>query len=331
MAPPPILYLDNAAVRAAMPPIEVRIDLAERAMVALIEDADLPPKIGVDARPAGSFGHAMPAFLRGPAADGSADLLGIKWVVGFPANAAVGLPAIHATVILSDPLSGLPLAILDGAPITADRTAAVSGVAIRHWAPARPAEAAQVAILGAGVQARSHLAVIGHLLPGAAVRIHDRHPDRAAALAEIAGHTAGIGSAVTAASPAEATRNADLVLTVVSFGPIRQTLTTADLAPHALVIAVDYATSVHHGVALEAGLFLVDEAGQFLANRAAGLFDGYPDPGSTIGRAIRAGVPRPPTGRILVSHLGVGLADLVFADAIVKAATAAGLGLRLPR
>ena len=331
MAPPPILYLDNAAVRAAMPPVADRIDLAERAMLALIEDADLPPKIGVDARPAGSFGHAMPAFLRGPAADGSADLLGIKWVVGFPANAAAGLPTIHATVILSDPLSGLPLAILDGAPITADRTAAVSGVAIRHWAPALPAEAAQVAILGAGVQARSHLSVIGHLLPGAAVRIHDRHPDRAAALAEIAGHTAGIGSAVTAASAAEATRDADLVLTVVSFGLVRQTLTTADLAAHALVIAVDYATSVHHAVALEASLFLVDEAGQFLANRAAGLFDGYPDPGSTIGRAIRAGVPRPAAGRTLVTHLGVGLADLVFADAIVKAATAAGLGLWLPR
>ena len=331
MANPSILYLDNAAVRAAMPPVEVRIELAERAMLALIEDADLPPKIGVHARPAGSFGHAMPAFLRGPAADGAADLLGIKWVVGFPSNAEAGLPALHATVILSDPLSGLPIAVLDGAPITADRTAAVSGVAIRHWAPELPSGRPRVAILGAGVQARSHLAVIGHLLPGAELRIHDRHPERAAAVVELARGTAGVGSATVAGSPAEATRDADVVLTVVSFGPVRQTLGSSDLAPHALVIAVDYATSVHHGVADEAGLFLVDEAGQFLANRAAGLFDAYPDPGSTIGAAIRAGRERPAAGRTLVTHLGVGLADLVFADAIVRAATAAGRGLALPR
>ena len=51
-----ILYLDGATVRAAMPPVEIRIQLAERTMLALIADAQLPPKLGVDARPAGSFG-----------------------------------------------------------------------------------------------------------------------------------------------------------------------------------------------------------------------------------------------------------------------------------
>jgi ornithine cyclodeaminase/alanine dehydrogenase-like protein (mu-crystallin family) len=331
MASAQILYLDEAAVRAAMPPVDARIELAERTMLALIEDADLPPKIGVDARPAGAFGHAMPAFMRGPAADGSADLLGLKWVVGFPANGSLGLPAIHATVILSDPLTGQPTALLDGAPITADRTAAISGVAIRHWAPATAGRPAQVGILGAGVQARSHLPVIGHLLPGAEVTIYDRHPERAQAVAGLAAATPGIGAARTARSAPEATTQADVVLTAVSFGPVRQTLGNPDLAPSALVVAVDYATSVHHEVARQAGLFLVDELGQFRANRSAGLFDDYPEPGSTIGLAIRDGVLRPAAGRVLVSHLGVGLADLVLGDAIVRNATAAGLGIRLPR
>jgi ornithine cyclodeaminase/alanine dehydrogenase-like protein (mu-crystallin family) len=331
MASAQILYLDEAAVRGAMPPLDARIELAERTMLALIEDADLPPKIGVDARSPGAFGHAMPAFMRGPAADGSADLLGLKWVVGFPANSSLGLPAIHATVILSDPLTGQPTALLDGAPITAERTAAISGVAIRHWAPALAGRLAQVGILGAGVQARSHLPVIGHLLPGAEVTIYDRHPERAEAVARLAGTTPGISAARTARSGPEATIHADVVLTAVSFGPVRQTLGSSDLAPHALVVAVDYATSVHHRVAREAGLFLVDELGQFRANRSAGLFDDYPEPGSTIGLAIRDGVLRPAAGRVLVSHLGVGLADLVFGDAIVRNATAAGLGIRLPR
>ncbi len=316
-----------------MPDVATRIELAERTMLALIEDAELPPKIGVGARPAGSFGHAMPAFLRGPSNDASGDLLGVKWVVGFPANSSIGLPTIHATVVLSDPLSGQPRAILDGAPITADRTAGISGVAIRHWGPLRDGATggrARVAILGAGVQARSHLPVIGHLLPGAEIVIHDRHPERAEAVAEIARGTPGIARADVAGTAQDAARGADVVVTAISFGPIRQTLRSAHLAPNALVVAVDYATSVHHEVAREVGLFLVDERGQFDANRSAGLFDAYPDPHSTIGRAIRDGLERPPSGRILVSHLGVGLADLVFGDAIVRNAQAAGLGIRLP-
>jgi ornithine cyclodeaminase/alanine dehydrogenase-like protein (mu-crystallin family) len=330
-----ILYLDRAAVQAAMPPVDERIELAERAMLALVDDAELPPKIGVHPRPSGSFGHAMPAFLRtpGPPGPGAADhdLVGLKWVTGFPGNAARGLPAIQATVLMNDPETGATTAILDGGPITADRTAAVSGVAIRHWGRRPTGRPIRAAIVGAGIQARSHLPVIGHLLPGVEVAIFDRHLERAEAVAEVARTTSGIASAVAAADRFEATSSADVVVTAVAFGPIRQTLSGADLADDALVIAIDYATSVHHLVALEAGLFLVDELGQFGANREAGQFDDYPDPSSTIGQAIRDGLEPPASGRILVSHLGVGLADLVFADAIVRAARAAGHGLLLSR
>jgi ornithine cyclodeaminase/alanine dehydrogenase-like protein (mu-crystallin family) len=84
-------------------------------------------------------------------------------------------------------------------------------------------------------------------------------------------------------------------------------------------------------VARAAALFLVDDRGQFLANRDAGQFDDYPDPTATIGEAIIAGTTRPPTGRVVVTHLGVGLADVVFADAIVRRAEAAGLGTLLAR
>jgi ornithine cyclodeaminase/alanine dehydrogenase-like protein (mu-crystallin family) len=102
-------------------------------------------------------------------------------------------------------------------------------------------------------------------------------------------------------------------------------------ATHALVVAVDYATSVAADVASEAALFLVDEAGQYRANRDAGLFDGYPDPAAVLGEAIRDATPRPAAGRVLVTHLGVGLADLVFAEAILEAAAARGVGMMLPR
>jgi ornithine cyclodeaminase/alanine dehydrogenase len=330
---PGLRYLSAADVAAAMPPLEERLRLAERTMTALADgSAELPPKIGVHPRPDGSFAHAMPAHLRGGDDPPGGDLLGIKWIAGFPANRTTGMAAIHGLVLLTDPATGVPAAILDAAPITAERTAAVSGVAIGRFAPAVAGRSPRVAILGAGVQGRSHLAVVGHVLPGVELTIYDRHPERAAALADEAGRVAGIGRAGVASSAIEATRSADVVITAASFAPVpeRQSLTDEWLAPDALVVAVDYATYVSSSVARSAALFVVDQREQFLANRDAGAFDGYPDPAATLGEAILAGTVRPATGRVVVSHLGVGLADLVFGDAILRRAEAAGLGTVLP-
>ena len=119
---PPLRWLSAADVTAAMPDLDERLALAELTMTALVADADLPAKIAVHPRPEGSFGHAMPAYLRAAQADG--DRLGIKWVTGFVTNRTAGLPAIHAVVALSDPATGVPIALLDGGPITAQRTAA---------------------------------------------------------------------------------------------------------------------------------------------------------------------------------------------------------------
>jgi len=314
-----------------MPAISERLRLAERTLVGLVEGAELPPKIGVHPRPAGSFAHAMPAFLPGPAPDGSADLAGVKWIAGFPENAAAGLPALHALVLVNDPRTGVPIAILDGAPVTAERTAAVSGAAIARWAPPTPGRPARAAIVGAGVQGRAHLRVLGHLLPGVEVAIHDLDGARAAALADAAAGIPGVGAARAATDPREAVGDADVVVTCVSFGPVRQVMAGDWFAPDALIVAVDYATSIAAEVAREAGLFLVDEEGQFRANRAAGLFDGYPDPAAVLGTAIRDAMPRPPAGRVVVTHLGVGLADLVFAEAILAVAAVRGFGTLLAR
>jgi alanine dehydrogenase len=309
-----------------MPDVDERLVLAERTMTALVADAELPPKIGVHPRPEGSFAHAMPAHLRGSEPDGAGDLLGMKWVAGFATNNEVGLPAINAVVVINDASTGLPSAILDGGPITALRTAAVSGVAIRHFAPVVTGRAPRAALIGAGVQGHSHLAVLGRVLPGASLTLFDRHLERAEALGVAARATEGIGDVTVAADARAAVRDADVVVTAASFGPVRQIMTSDWLAPDALVVPVDYATYLAAQVARDASLFLVDDRGQFLANRDAGLFDGYPDPTATLGEAILAGTGRPETGRVVVTHLGVGLADVIFGAAIVRQAEARGLG-----
>ena len=104
------------------------------------------------------------------------------------------------------------------------------------------------------------------------------------------------------------------------------------LGPTTLVVPVDYATYCAASVARDAGLFVVDHRDQFLANREAGQFDGYPDPAAMIGEALdsTAGASRP-AGRVVATHLGTGLADVVFGSAILAAAEARGLGTVLPR
>jgi ornithine cyclodeaminase/alanine dehydrogenase-like protein (mu-crystallin family) len=275
----------------------------------------------------------MPAHLRaGEIAD---DLVGMKWVAGFSTNNAVGLPSISAVVVLNDPETGLPTAIVDAGPITAQRTAAISGVAIRHFGPtgaAADGRGVDVALVGAGVQGHAHVPVVGAVLPGATLHLFDRHPERVAALAEKARGTPGIGDAVAHDTARSAVEAADVVITAASFAAPseRQSMTNAWLRPTATVVPVDYATMCAAEVARDAALFLVDHVEQFLANREAGQFDGYPEPAATLGEAILAGTPRP-EGRVVVTHLGVGLADLVFADVIVRAAIAAGRGTTLPR
>ncbi|MFL5708888.1 MAG: hypothetical protein ACJ77Y_07860 [Chloroflexota bacterium] len=326
---PPVRYLAAADVLAAMPDLDQRLALAERTLTALVADAELPPKIGVHPRPAGSFAHAMPAYLRGADASGADDLLGMKWVAGFGGNHARGLPAINAVVVLNDATTGLPAAILDGGPITALRTAAVSGVAIRRFAPAVQGRPPRAALIGAGIQGKSHLAVLGRVLPGVHLAVYDRHPDRAATLAADAAGTAGIEAASPAPTAAAAIQDADVVVTAASFGSVRQVMTEDWLTSDALVVPVDYATYCSASVARGAALFLVDDRGQFLANREAGNFDDYPDPTATLGEALLAGTARPGSGRVVAAHLGVGLADVVFGAAIVRRAEELGLGTLL--
>jgi ornithine cyclodeaminase/alanine dehydrogenase-like protein (mu-crystallin family) len=280
----------------------------------------------------------MPALLRGPAADGSADLLGIKWVVGFPSNVASGLPTIHGTTILSDAVTGRPRAILDAGALTAHRTAAVSGVAIARWGPRSAADGVtSVTLIGSGAQARSHLPVLAHLLPGSSVVIVDRDPARLEAIVGDmeSGSISGLRPDAFAririsTDPSEAVAGADLVVTMVSFGPDRQLIAAKAFSPGATIVAVDYDMCVPAAIVADAGLFLVDDRGQYLANRKGAVFAGYPSEVVTFGEAIAVDTPRP-AGRVVATHLGVGLADIVFADAVLRTAEERGIGVLLAR
>ncbi len=330
----PLRYLSAADVMAAMPPVDERIELARRTMVALVGDADLPPKLGVHPRQPAAHTAAMPALLRGADPSGADDLLGVKWVTAFPGNRALGIAAINAVVVLSDAQTGVPVAVMDGAPITAQRTAAVSGVALREWWPAVGAAAgvASVALVGAGVQGASHVDVLAYVASGCSLTIADRHLDRAEQLAARARESECFAQVAATTDITAAVAGADVVLTMVSFGFPRQTVAASAFDRAQLVVAVDYDMCVPAAVVAGSGQFLVDDVAQFESNRSAEVFVGYPRADASIGQALSGAAPAPrASGPVVVNHLGVGLADVVFGDAILRRATEMGLGRELPR
>jgi len=121
-----------------------------------------------------AFVGVMPAFIQDPPA------LGTKVVSVFSSNTAVGLPTHLATIVLLDSMTGELLSVVDGRFITEARTAAVSALSVKLLARS---DASRLAIIGSGVQARSHLEAIGLVRDLAAVRVWSPNADHRAAFA----------------------------------------------------------------------------------------------------------------------------------------------------
>src|SRR5438876_3594347 len=156
-----------------------------------------PVRSVIKVDPPGGFLGLMPAL--------TPEGLGLKAVTFYPSNAGRGIPTHMATIFLVDPQSGTPLAIMDGRLITEMRTAAVSAAATKLLASP---DAKILAILGSGVQARSHVEALGLVRQFEEVRVWSPTKEHAKQFAEEIGGTA--------VSAEEAVRGADVVVTVTN-------------------------------------------------------------------------------------------------------------------
>ena len=192
-------------------PMRDCIQVMREALATLAQGQALVPLRMVMRMPdASGFLGLMPGYI-GP--DGGRDgALGMKAVSVFPGNAKLGIDTHQGAVLLFEVETGRLAALMDGVTITAIRTAAVSGVATDVLA--RP-DAADLAILGAGVQARTHLDAIAAVRRLRRVRIWSRDPGRVTRLVEEmkASHEIAIEPAATAEA---AVRGADIVATVTA-------------------------------------------------------------------------------------------------------------------
>jgi ornithine cyclodeaminase/alanine dehydrogenase len=145
------------------------------------------------------------------AVDDDPALLAVKTLVLNPRNPDRGLPQINGLITLLDSDTGLPAAVLDANWITAIRTAGLSAVAAKRMA--RPGSAV-AAFIGAGVQARSHLAAFADMFPLQEIKVFGRGSANIDRLCQAA--TALGKSAVVCASCADAVTGADLIVSSVT-------------------------------------------------------------------------------------------------------------------
>ena len=305
-----LLYLAREQVAGLLPDIPAQLDLVEETYAALAAGrVELPPKPGVHPRE-NSFIHAMPAYLA------DQDVAALKWVSGYPGNKARGLPYISGLLVLNDAETGLPLAVMDAAEITAARTAAASGVCIRRWAPEGWSTAA---ILGCGEQGRFHARLLNELNPAVTIHAFDPHPERSAQLEGRIEQSMDIAAAV---------RGAEVV---VSAAPIVERpdppISTDWLGDRYLALPIDFDALFQPGPIEDADIFLVDDVGQFEYYRSLGHFQEWPDPAGSVGSRLASdGSP----ARVACVNLGIGALDAAFGKVVYDRARAESVGTELP-
>src|SRR3972149_1097503 len=175
MKPDRFLYLSRSDVESlAVPMADIIAALEEMFREKGEGRVEMPPKPGIHTRP-DAFIHAMPAYIPSLGASG------VKWVAGYPDNQKKGLPYITGLLILNDPETGVPMAVMDCTWITAMRTGAATAVAAKYLARK---DSSTVGIVACGVQGRSNLEALACLFKIKQVKAYDLHPEVAARYAK---------------------------------------------------------------------------------------------------------------------------------------------------
>jgi ornithine cyclodeaminase/alanine dehydrogenase-like protein (mu-crystallin family) len=191
------IFLDEKQVRQHLRMADL-IPAMEKALIDFSAGkVTQPVRQVIPVDPPGGFYGIMPAL--------TPDGLGQKIVTFYPPNAGKGIPTHMALIILNNPETGAPLAVMDGRLITEMRTAAVSAAATKLLASKN---AKVLAILGSGVQARSHFEALGLVRNFNEIRVWSQTKAHAEEFAKEIGAKATSGE--------EAVRGADVVVTVTS-------------------------------------------------------------------------------------------------------------------
>jgi thiomorpholine-carboxylate dehydrogenase len=295
-------FLDEEKVRSLLT-YEALIPAVECALLNLSAKKIQQPVRTVLRIPEQGSQETKGFFALMPAVDG--DLMGVKLVTFYERNTTV--PTHQAVIQLLSAQTGEPLIAMDGRLITEMRTAAVSAIATRLFAPKN---ARVLAILGSGIQARSHLQALRLVREFPEVRVWSRTAANARRFASESG-----ASAID--TPEAAVRGADVVVSVAS---VREPLIRgAWLGPDTLVCAVAVVTPDRRELDDAAMNAAIVVESREAALRESGDIVGSGQPVYAEIGEILAGSRPLPEGRVVFKSLGVAACDLAAAGIVWRA------------
>jgi ornithine cyclodeaminase/alanine dehydrogenase len=319
----PVLYLSRKDVEAIQLPMSEIIDALEDTFREKgAGRVEMPPKPGIHTR-ADAFIHAMPAYIP------SLGAAGLKWISGYPGNQAKGLPYITGLLILNDPETGIPLAIMDATWITAQRTGAATALAAKYLA--RP-DSATVGIVACGVQGRSNLEALACVFTLGTVKAYDLHPEIAERYAREMGEHLHI-DVEPVRTVSEAVRGLDIVVTS---GPILKHPTplieAGWLSRGSFASLVDFDSSWQGAALREADKLATDDLSQMRYYRQEGYFRETPEAYADLGEIVAGKRPgrESDSERTMGINLGLALEDMATAIRLYRRAKENGIGMELP-
>jgi ornithine cyclodeaminase/alanine dehydrogenase-like protein (mu-crystallin family) len=319
-----ILYLSYEDVR--------NLNISMKEIVGWVEEVfnlkgqgrcEMPPKIGLHTMP-DALMHAMPAYI--PALRS----VGIKWASGYPENYRRGLPYVSGLLILNDPETGIPTAVMDATWITAMRTGAATAVAAKYLARA---DSHTVGILGCGLQGRTNLEALSVLFAGiATVKAYDILPQAQEKYVREMKERFGY-EVVGVDSPREAVVGSDIVVTA---GPIlkepRPVIDDGWLKEGAFAAPVDFDSCWKKEALLSVDKFCVDDIPQIMYFKSQGYFKTIPRIYADLGEVVANKKPGRESDRerIMSMNLGLALEDMAVAIRIYRLALEEKVGHILP-
>lgn len=321
-----LLIVNQVEVERLLPMANCITVMTDALMAVANGQVHLPLRMVVRPPEATGVMALMPAYVGG---DNAA--FGVKLIGVFNGNPALGKDSHQGLVLLLDGTTGEPLALMNASAITAIRTAAVSGVATRVLARA---ECGDLAIIGSGVQARSHLAAMTCVRSIRRVRVVSRNSAHAQQF--VSDMQAAYPFPIEAVNTIEAAvRDADLIVTATSAS---EPVLKGDWISHGAHLNVvgasqSFAREVDSATMAAASLFVdrrestLNESGDYLFALREGAI-GPEHIRAEIGEVLIGAKP----GRInqdeitLFKSLGLAIEDLAAAEYVYRQAKSSGTG-----
>ena len=286
----------------------------------------MPAKVTLDLGESDAWPHYNAYVNSMPAYVGPFDIAGIKFAGGFWDNPRKGLASIMGMIMLIDPRTGIPLAIMEGSLITGLRTGAATAIGLEYLA----SDNAIVGLLGSGVQARFIVEALNELLKIKELKINDKIGERARELEVYSRQQLGVNATVVS-NGEQAVENSDIIITATtSKQPV---VTSRKLKKGATIAAIGSYREIDESVVKMADKIVVDSLEQ---TKHRGTLKDFFDKGVIGERQIYAEIGEIMVGKkkgresdeelILYQPIGMGSEDVALGKVAFDLASKESLG-----